>query len=263
MSYRSQYYNTGYSGKKIVRNIVTTGTAIITLAVGGYSLYKSSPYNGNVVYYNNQKSITTKVNDLIYDGATLYNDFTRFETLMYDFANDRYTDYNRWDVDYLFECIDGAVEGGLSEYEKSFLKDGIFRDSISDGFSINFQNYFKKDTPEYEMVRRFVVYHQDIVTAICRNKRESSERLINDCCSLYEYSAKEISKLHPLARVIILKIAHFSYSNNNFVESDRVSLAYGGMSRQQYNSIKIRDIESEIMVCENNLESYVSGLSRR
>ena len=239
------------------------GIRILSLSLAGvlgltsYAYGKLNPYDKNVIKFGEGSKYSLETQNLISD----YFNYIRFESMMNDFANNNFENYSIYDVDYLVNCLNVIAKGDLDESEKKFLIPGYGYKLDKVGFSMMLENYFPEGTDERDLVGRFMINHGLIVKMTCKNSEYDVKDGIKSCCLFYESSKNEISRLSPLARLVILKIIRPTIIDSVKIENFNGEEKRHGLTREEYvNNVLLPKIDAEIQQCIGALKNNFSAI---
>lgn len=222
------------------KKIMIFGTVTV-LAVGGYQLVKNNnPYNNkNITFIHEHLDDYSKTMEHFIE-----EDFMVFNSMMKDLSQGNYDKFAKTDMIRLDEYMNTILTCNFKEYKQQ-----LFVDRDKSGFVINFQNYFKKGTEEYRLVEWATEQYQIVIDRSYSSGGISFEDLAIKCGDNYNFYKKDIDKLTPFARYIVLKLIRpiIDIHPNNHVD-------YPINNRGRYN-VQLHTIDKKIDDCLQEMKN--------
>jgi len=232
---------------ELKKRILIFGTAAVLIA-SGYHLYKeNNPYNSKNITFINQEfdDFSRKMEDFI------ENNFKDFERIMINFSKEKYGECSISDITSLEKYLDIILTCNFKNYEPK-----SYDEREKSGFVINFENYFKKDSNEYNMVKWASEQYQKIIKSTYRYVNPNISEIIKDCGWDYNYNEENIKKLNPFARYIVLKLIRPILDLDSYND-----ISYSFQRNTRYH-VYLGDVDKDIEQCLSYLEQKCSNSTR-
>lgn len=222
--------------------------AVAVLATSGYHLVKNSnPYNNkNIVFiHEHLDDFSNKMEHFIEE------DFKDFERIMKNFSNGKDENCTVGDIRSLEQYLETILTCNFKNYDKLFPSE-----REKSGFVINFENYFKKNSDEYQMVKWASELYQKNINSMYRYGEISKEKAAKECGRYYHMYEDTLKEIDPFARYIVLKLTRpildLDYHNDYVYD----------FPDWKYCKVYLEHVDKEIERCLNYMEQNCKDTSR-